>query len=62
LTKAYAKRTVGDEEPVLSSGEIGRILGPCKEMIRREGWTMDAAIEEGWMKSDTLAASASATT
>lgn len=62
LTRAYAKRTVGDKAPVLSSEEIGRMLGPWRKMLRKDVWKLDATIEESWMKSGALEASASAST
>ncbi len=58
LTRAYAKRTVGDKAPVLSSEEIGRMLGPWRKMLRKDVWKLDATIEESWMKSGALEASA----
>lgn len=40
-TRAYAKRTVGDEVPALSSREIGRMLRPWRILLR------NATVEEG---------------
>lgn len=48
VTRAYAKRIVGDEAPVLSSQEIGRMLGPWKETPTTDVWKVDATIEEAW--------------
>lgn len=62
LTKAYAKRSIADEEPVLSSEEIGRILGPYQMMMKKDEWVLDTAIEDGWMESEARGTSAAHTT
>ncbi len=54
-TRAYAKRTVSEEVPGLSSGEIGRMLGPWRRLLR------NATIEEGWMELGVLESSADPT-
>lgn len=59
VTRAYAKRIIDHEVPVLSSEEIGRMLGPWKKILREDVWKVDSTVEESWMKGGALKAWAS---